>query len=72
MSAALSALDLYFVVHFDAEPARVRSLRWDYAGFAAPQILWRHEQQAIADAIARFARTPAISCVASCLVELAR
>ncbi len=72
MSAALSALDLYFVVQFDAEPARVRSFRWECAGFAAPQILWPHEQQAIAVAIARCARTPAIASVASCLVELAR
>jgi integrase len=72
MSAALSALDLYFIVHFDVEPARVRSSRWEAAGLAVPQIIWPHEQQAIADAVPRCARTPAISSVASCLVELAR
>ncbi len=69
-SAALSALDMYLVVHFDVEPARVQSGIWENPGLASPGILWEHEQAGISAAIDSCARTPAIAEVAKCLAEL--
>ncbi|MCK6376668.1 MAG: hypothetical protein L6Q69_21590 [Zoogloea sp.] len=70
MSAALSALDMYLVIHYDVEPALVKSSRWEFHAMADAQILWTHESRSIATSIDRAARTPTQAWVAKVLVEL--
>jgi hypothetical protein len=71
LSAGLSALDMYFVLQYDIEPARVRSQRWEFGGLATPRILWDPEIDAMAAALPRCARTPVIKSIGNCLIELA-
>lgn len=69
-SAAVSALDMYFVIAHDAQPADAGDADWEPFAQVRPSVLWPHEVADLRGEIDRRAPTPTIKLAARAVLSL--